>query len=364
MTQQYTTLSEIPLSKSSVEHASFSYWYKLFQKHIPTSRIISPLPDEFIQYLEQDGIKLPVEKNSSSYYTDKIQRNEDNEYSDWDNSDDEENTRKYKQPIDPLTHFPELHQRIKDIIDEIGPVTPKLNWSAPRDATWILPNNNMKCNEVNEIYLLLNASNYIAYDLEHAFDDCIDKDQITPTKPSYELVLRQWFNINPALEFRIFVKNQRVIGVSQRDLNYYDYLEALSDTFKDTIDEFIEDEVILLYPEQDFVIDLYIPRPFKKAFIIDINTFSRSTDPLMFSWNELVTMDLDIDNERDYELRLVKRNNVARFASKEHSENQVPKDVVDASLDPNVIKELASKWKELLSQQEADTDSDSDSAEE
>ena len=97
------------------------------------------------------------------------------------------------------------------------------------------------------------------------------------------------------------------------------------------------------------MVDLYIPRPFDNVFLIDINPFARKTDPLMFSWNELANYSTEGDN--DYELRLVLKNNTGRFACKEHSENQVPDDVVQASLDPNSIRELATKWKELLSMQ-------------
>lgn len=353
MTQEYAPLTQLTVSKAAIEHCQYPFWHSLFKKHTPVSRIIGPLPAPFIQYLKQDGIKLPADPTTSSFYTNDIERNDDNDYSDWEDDSEEviPNDDK-KDTIDPVKDFPEFHSKIKDVISELGPVTPKLNWSAPRDATWILPNNNMKCSEINEIYLLLNASNYIMYDLEHAFDDCSDASE---TSPQYYLILRQWFNINPALEFRVFVKDQKIIGVSQRDLNYYDYLEALSDTFKDTIDEFIEEEIIQKFPEKDFVIDLYIPRPFNRVFIIDINPFGRSTDPLMYSWNELVNIKLEED---DYELRLVKENNVARFATKEHSENHVPRDVLEASMDPNAIKELTKKWQELLKKQEEESDSD------
>lgn len=296
------------------------------------------MPEEFIRYLEQDGIKLPPRDQEISMYTSDPVGDVQSDYSDW-----EGNEEYNRDEIRPLEHFPEVHQQIKNIIKELGPVTPKLNWSSPRDATWILPNNTTKCTEVNEIYLLLNASNYIMHDVEVGH----------MLQGKFELVLRQWFALNPALEFRIFVKDRRICGASQRDLNYYDYLSALTDQFKNLFDEFVEDVVVPRFPDKCFVIDVYVPRPFDKVYLIDINPFARKTDSLLFSWNELVNFTAE-----DFDLRLVSENNVGTFASKEHSENQVPKDVVDASLNPNAIRELAAKWTELLEQQKAESDSE------
>lgn len=363
---EYTPLSDITITRQNIENCSFSKWYPLFKHHTTRSRILKPIPEEFIEYLKQDGIKLPNDKEFDSFYTNGVQKNDENEYSDWEDDEDEKKTNT-DNVIDPIKHFKEFHDQLKDIIKELGPVTPKLNWSAPRDATWIVPNNSMKCSEVNEIYLLLNASNYIMHDLENAFDECDPNDRNNTTDPLvYELVLREWFDINPALEFRVFVKDSQIIGVSQRDLNYYDYLEALGDEFKDLIDEFVLDIVLPKFPDNSFVLDVYIPRPFDKVYLIDINPFARKTDSLLFSWNELLTQKTEkerdnkteVEEDDDYELRLIKENNTGRFAAKEHSENQVPRDVVEASLDPNAISELAQKWKELLTQQEQEESSD------
>ncbi|WBF14491.1 hypothetical protein N7582_003897 [Saccharomyces uvarum] len=356
--QEYATFTDIPVTKAQIEHCSYSSWSALFPKYVPKSIIIKSLPKKFIQYLEQDGIKLPQEENSRSVYTEEIVRNEDNEYSDWE--DDEDTATEFVQEVEPLVDFPDLHQKLKDAMTELGAVAPKLNWSAPRDATWILPNNTMKCYEVNELYLLLNASNYIMHDLQRAFEGCVDSGDVRDLK--FDLVLRQWCNINPALEFRVFVRDAHVVGASQRDLTYYDYLDELSDTFKDLIDELVHDVIMPKFSDKSFVVDVYIPRPFNKIFIIDINPFSRKTDSLLFSWNEIVTMvpPTDDKNEEDYELRLVTRHNTGRFASKEHSENHVPQDLVEAGLDPEAIRELTQKWRELLNQQTQEESSGSE----
>lgn len=341
MSPSYSALSEIPCTKEQVENCIFSKWYPKFKSYVPVTRIIKPLPSEFIRYLEQDGIKLPPVDQETSIYTSDPVGNQANGYSDWEGAREEE---QHEDEIKPLVHFPELHNQIKQVIAELGPVTPKLNWSSPRDAVWILPNNTTKCTEVNEIYLLLNASNYIVHDLE------VGQQQGN----EFELVLRQWFALNPALEFRIFVRDSKIVGATQRDLNYYDYLSSLTDQLKDLFDEFVEETVIPNFPDKSFVLDLYVPRPFNKVYLIDINPFARKTDSLLYSWNELAT----IEAQDDYKLRLVPKNNVGRFASKEHSENQVPKDVIDASLDPGAIKELAEQWTQLLKRQQDESDSE------
>ncbi|SCU99239.1 LAFA_0G22826g1_1 [Lachancea sp. 'fantastica'] len=363
----YTELSELPVSVQQVKNCAFSSWYHNFQGHTPKAEIIKPLPEGFIRYLEEDGIRLPNDSNfhQSSYYQD-IQKSEENEYSYWEEQESEEENEREKssreRPDANVTSmFPELHEKLKITFQQMGPLTPKLTWSSPKDATWILANNSSKCHEINDVYLLLKASNHITHDLDRAFDVCFDRTSLAESaeKFGHELILRKWFDINPALEFRVFVNDAKVIGVSQRDLNFYDYLLPLADNFKDLIDEFVDEQANSKFPDSSYVCDVYIPRPFDKVWLIDFNPFCRKTDSLMFSWNELLTQSPSTP-EDDYELRLVTENNVARFAGKEHSENQVPQDVADAVTNPDAIKELASKWSELLKMQQAEDSSDDD----
>lgn len=346
----YTELVDVDVTQQEILDCSFSSWYSKFKHCTPKAKIIKPLSSQFIQYLSQDGIQLDLENDGNSYYHSAAENNEDNEYSDWEN--DSDTTEGSMEEIRPLKDFPELHQEIRAIISEFGSVTPKLNWSSPKDAVWILPNNSTKCNEVNDVYLLLNASNYIVHDLDHAFDECAG---VVDNDVKFELVLRQWFDINPALEFRVFVRDSKVFGISQRDLNFYDYLKPLKGTCARLINDFINNTVVPNFPHDKFVADIYIPRPFKKCWLIDINPWARTTDALLFSWNELVTKKFDEKDIPDF--RLITEHNMGRFVSKEHSENQVPKDVVQASLDPNSMRELTQKWTEILKMQE---ESDSD----
>ncbi|KAJ8302129.1 hypothetical protein KUTeg_021116, partial [Tegillarca granosa] len=111
--------------------------------------------------------------------------------------------------------FPELEAVVRQKINKLGgAIFPKLNWSSPRDASWIALDKTLKCTCPSDIYLLLKSSQFISYDLTKAFVNCEDyeeeKDKINM---KYELVLRRWIDLNPALEFRCFVKNNKLFDV-------------------------------------------------------------------------------------------------------------------------------------------------------
>ncbi|CCH44582.1 Cell division cycle protein [Wickerhamomyces ciferrii] len=350
---------KIPVTKEQIVNCSFSSWYPKYKKHVPKAHIIKPLPQSFIDYLSSDGIELPDDGHYAVNVGDG-----DNEYSDWssdsdndegdESADEEDDGQKVSQgKKNTFEQFKEVHEDIKDYIRQNGPVTPKLNWSAPRDATWILTSNTMKCENASDVYLLLNSSNYITHDLSSGFagvEEEEENDTKKETELEFELVLRKWFNINPALEFRCFVKNRKIIGVTQRDLNYYDYLDSLSEKIRDLIDDFFEEVLIDSFPDDNYVFDVYLPRPFDRVWLIDINPFARKTDPQLFTWHELAIT--EVTDDFDYDLRLITETNKGRFAVKEHSENQVPQDVVDASYDPSLMVELAKEWRELQLKQE------------
>lgn len=329
--QDYSVFEDLKVSKEEVVACSYSNWYRKYRPYVAKSIVIKPLPDEFIEYLSSESIRLPQEKR------DEVVADSDNEYSDW--SDDEEEAQ-----ANPTENFSGLHEEIKNGIRQLGSkVSPKLNWSAPKDAKWIMANNTTKCEDVSEVYLLLNASDHIAHDIDDAFNECGEPD--CHTRIPYELVLRQWVDMNPALEFRVFIKNRIVVGVSQRDLNYYDYLDKLVPTFRQKIDEMFAEVIKPSLDNDNVIVDLYIPRPFDKVWIVDFNPFSRKTDSLLFTWHEL--LQINPKEIYQYELRLISETNLGRFSKKEHSENQVPIDVIDASVNTDTMIELAKKWQDL-----------------
>lgn len=312
-----TSSSVLPFPPVTAQHilnCSFHSWHPRFRSQTPKARLI-PLSQPFIDYLRADGIVLPPEETHDG----------DSGY-----SDDED---------DPSEEWHEVHQRIRDTIVELGgKVIPKLNWSAPKDATWISTTKDMECQTPNDIYLLLKSSDFITHDLEQAFDGCEDEAEVP-----YHLALRKAFNFNPALEFRCFVRDRKLIAISQREMNYFEFLFELRDEFRSMIQ--VPD-----FPDPNFVFDIYIPPPHNKVWILDFNPWAPRTDPLLFSWLELLTMD-DPD-EPDF--RLVQRDDpeAYQFSATKYSAHKLPKDVVDASMTPGGMKDMMEEWKRLMDKED------------
>lgn len=377
-----------PVTRDHILNCSYDSWFPKYRQHALKSRIIKLSP-EFINYLREDGIILaddneaqderPEEEEwTASAATSQRQRPPESD------SDSESEPETESRP--PNERFPELHQQIADTIRELGgAVVPKLNWSSPKDAAWISPyHNTMKCATPNDIYLLLKSSNFVSYDLEHAFTDTTDvtpsSAQSRPFQPI--LVLRPFFNPHPALEFRCFVKHRSLFGISSRDLNYYPFLEALRPAIVRKISDFFEDRLRFTFPDGSFAFDVYIPEDgdavdgLGRVRLIDINPWAPRTDSLLFDWVELLefkipspiigsvvnqeeldevsgteeTTDEDEADDLVPELRLIEKDNPAsyNFSSSQYSAHKLPKEVVDASTaGEGGLREFMQRWREM-----------------
>ena len=327
-----TRLPFPPITAQHILNCSFHSWHPRLRSVTPKARII-PLTQPFIDYLRSDGIILPAD----------VRNDDDSGYDDPDSEDEP----------DAAEHWRELHDKITSTIAELGgKVVPKLNWSAPKDATWIATTNDMECRTANDVYLLLKSSDFITHDLEQAFDGCQGSEGLYVP---YHLVLRKSFNINPALEFRCFVRNRRLIAISQREMNYFNFLSELRRQFEGRIELFLEDELLDKFPDPNFVFDVYIPPPHEKVWLIDINPWAPRTDPLLFSWLELLQMPEPVDEGEeedvsDPEFRLVQRDDpeAYQFNSMKYSAHKMPRDVVDASMTPDGMKEMMEEWKRVM----------------
>ena len=253
------------------------------------SSIIRPLPNDFITYLLDDGVRLPncAMKVSSCLNDNYVARTttmdeeEETNYDDYDDDDDNVN-----EPLQQKEYsFPELTSQIQTVLNNYttksggGGCFPKLNWSSPRDATWINCGT-LKCTKPGDIYLLLKCSDFIAFDLEKAWDglrccrsetDDNDEDDdydynadinnndennshqmlsptttkvnneeksllssssstLRPINFEYELILRKWCNLHPSMEFRCFIYKHDVIAICQRHPSkYYTHLQVVDD---------------------------------------------------------------------------------------------------------------------------------------
>ncbi|KAI5459896.1 D123-domain-containing protein [Mariannaea sp. PMI_226] len=376
-----------PVSKDHIQNCSYDSWFPKYRSSCLKSRII-PLPQEFVDYLHEDGIVLADEDETAD--------EGDEEWHsagasasrpparDVDSSDDEDDE---PERLPPNQRFPETHQLIKDTISKLGgAVAPKLNWSSPKDAQWISPHQNtLKCTTPNDIYLLLKSSSFVSHDLDHAFDDCSPAPPSRPFAPI--LVLRPFFIPHPALEFRCFVKHRALIGISQRDLNHYAFLEGIRPQLWRKIKTFFREKLRLTFPDASFVFDVYIPEnSFEKdglgrVRLIDINPWAPRTDSLLFAWQELLEKEVpkplygsinqeareaiagdetvtegEDEDEAEYlpeegpEFRIIEKDDPAayNFSSPMYSAHKLPKEVVDASMAGNGgLREFAMQWKEI-----------------
>lgn len=333
--------------------------------------------------MRSDGIILPPEDGDNANWSD----SDSGIFSGADNNDDDE-----EEDTDPSVNWRDTHENIGNTIEELGgKVAPKLNWSAPKDATWINATNSMECRTPNDIYLLLKSSDFVTHDIAHAFDDTVDESSQAEQDIPYHLVLRKWITLNPSVEFRCFVRERRLVALCQRDLNHFDFLFSLQDKLRDAIQEFFDIRLRDTFPDSNFTFDVYVPPPHDKVWLMDVNPWAMRTDPLLFSWMELLTMDVpDVEQKQELEetfvrlkiaqpgetssgqhleedldgddtddedieeiwqpeFRLVRRDDPEAygFTTPQFSAHKLPKDVVDASRDGGVgMREFALQWQE------------------
>lgn len=402
MSAQQQGLTELPfppVTKTHILNCSYHNWHPKYRAVTPKARLV-PLPSAFLEYLRSDGIVLPPEEADNPTWSD----DDSGIFSGADNNEGDE-----EEDADPSIHWRDTHEAIERMIEDLGgKVAPKLNWSAPKDATWIAATNSMECATPNDIYLLLKSSDFITHDLTHAFDDTADQSTSPDPDIAYHLVLRKWINLNPSVEFRCFVRGRQLIALCQRDLNHFEFLFNMQDKLRQTIQDFFDSKLRDTFPDPNFTFDVYVPPPHDRVWLVDFNPWALRTDPLLFSWMELLTMDVpeakdtneneevvripiapasgttvislddiesasdsDTSDEEDLEeiwqpeFRLIRRDDPEAygFTTPQYSAHKLPKDVVDAgSGGEGMMREFAMQWQEAqkLAEQQRQEDSEED----
>ncbi|XP_051817388.1 cell division cycle protein 123 homolog isoform X3 [Antechinus flavipes] len=235
------------MKKEQVLHCQFSAWYPLFRS-LTIKSVILPLPQNVKDYLLDDGTLVVSGRDDPPTHS---QPDSDNEGEEIQWSDDE-NTTTLTAP-----EFPEFDIKVQEAINSLGgSVFPKLNWSAPRDAYWIAMNSSLKCKTLSDIFLLFKSSDFITHDFTQPFIHCTD-DSPDPCM-EYELVLRKWCELIPGAEFRCFVKENKLIGISQRDYTqYYDHISKQNEEICRSIQDFFKKHIQYKFLDEDFVFDVY-----------------------------------------------------------------------------------------------------------
>jgi hypothetical protein len=344
-----------PLATSQqVFKCQFSSWYPTFSNMEGRKRanvtiksvIIRELPDDLEEYLLSDGVELPAdaERLSSCAHGNAEWSSDEEDDITVEEENEETSSRKYK--------FPKLNRDLASAIESLkGSVVPKLNWSAPKDATWV-NGGSLKCETPGDVYVLLKSSDFCLHDvLRKTWKNCEDYDPET-TPPRLELVLRKWCSLHPSMEFRCFVRQHELIAISQRNhTQHYAHLlndqsqilETLMNFFEDTIrNRFAEGEIA------NYVFDVYLDQK-NRVWLLDFNVWARSTDGLLFEWSELLTMDM----EDDPQFRLVETANQVR--QDPLASYRAPIDTLDlASLTGGVSKNFEDFMKQCQSPSQLD----------
>ncbi|KAG1788856.1 D123-domain-containing protein [Suillus plorans] len=231
----------------------FSSWYPTFSSISIKSTIIRPLSQAFKEYLDSDGIFVPEgSENVPAESSPSDQEDEDD------------------AAVGQSFSFPDLDERIRQIIKEYGTIFPKLNFSSPKDASWVLPPSSpLKCTSPSDVYILLKSSDFISHDLsiDAVFEGC-QCDSLNPPSYQLELVLRKWYPIDRSREFRCFVREGRLIGISQRGTNFYDFMNEPQTQNKilETLQRFWGDKIKSeWHGQQDYVFDVLMTRDLSRG---------------------------------------------------------------------------------------------------
>lgn len=91
------------------------------------------------------------------------------------------------------------------------------------------PNGTLKCIHPHDVFLLLKSSDTIRSDIS-TLKLISDSKQYDIEHSMPTLVLRKWHEFRPPYMFRAFVKNDKLIAISQRYINeFWDFLSKEKD---------------------------------------------------------------------------------------------------------------------------------------
>ncbi|POW14330.1 hypothetical protein PSTT_03054, partial [Puccinia striiformis] len=252
---------------------------------------IITLDQAFIEYLRDNchGLHLPEDLTPVSTYTSQLSDSEDgNDIGEVSPTASPSSSRSSSPP--PRYSFPELTKSITETIEMYGgSVFPKLNWSAPQDAGFLLVSGDgpLRCRSAMDVYMLLKGSDCIFHDLDvHEKIPQASSDSPLPVV----LVLREWFNLNPAHEFRCFVRDRKLID--PRLITIFCFQKKLDNRLLGELEDFLTRSLFLnsTCPTNPTKIasSTSSSTPIKPNLkLVDINPYATYIDPCLFSYEEL-----------------------------------------------------------------------------
>jgi hypothetical protein len=270
-------------------------WYPAHRRHTFRTELIA-LEPPFLAYLDADGVVLPTPADPAnlSPLDPRAGRAAAADEGGGGGGDD-------AALQNPPPCFPSLECAIVAAITALGgDAFPKLDWTAPADATWVAPAGSLRCATAGDVFLLLKSSDLARYDLDLARRLQGERGgsgsgggEPQPQPPAFtpHLALRTWYPLHPAGEWRVFVRGRRVVGVSQRHTGQrFDHLAASPEerhAARDALLDFYERKVRGAFPLRDYAWDAYIDRR-GRVWLLDFAPFGYETSPLLFGWDELL----------------------------------------------------------------------------
>lgn len=104
------------LTRAEVDACRTASWHNNFRAHTPKTRLLQ-LPQALLEYLEADGLVVPVGSDSAEEPPQDVKGASDSD------SDSEESE---------TWSFPELDRQIRQVLEDFEAVFPKFTWSAPQ----------------------------------------------------------------------------------------------------------------------------------------------------------------------------------------------------------------------------------------
>ena len=277
---------------TALEQCSIDRWYPKF-RHVTIKTTVLPLSDDVVRYLLADGCFVPADADDAE---DDVPSGSDAAGDAWSDDEVDDETQ-----AAAAQRFPELELAIAAAIRKHGgAVFPKLNWSAPNDAAWVL-GGSLKCTSARDVLLLLKSSDRISHDLCDA-RSAVATSSLLPSAPppasetrlgtmqfQWVLALRRWSNLQPSSEFRCFAcgHGHILLAACQRDrFSHYPFLLPDRARLLSLLQAFGQEHLADAELPARFVWDAYVDTS-GRVYLIDIAPFHESTDPLLLDWTTL-----------------------------------------------------------------------------
>eukprot|EP00755_Sulcionema_specki_P014791 Sspe_Gene.57659::Locus_31623_Transcript_1_1_Confidence_1.000_Length_1164::g.57659::m.57659 len=221
-----------------------------------------------------------------------------------------------------VPEFPELVSEIdRALVEYEGEVFPTGNTCSPKDASWAISTGDMlKCTSAIDVVTLLGASPRVTTDWEAS--SC-------PV-----LVLRKWYSLEQGKDFRCYVVDGKLVGISQRRLSeFYPFLLAQAEEITATITKHFHEAVKGVFPESQYYYDVYLSKASQRVLGFHPLAEDEIEATLLFSGelNELLRRAQDV--EPVAELRVIDcRENIVDVGVAAKLKYGIPDDLTNPAL--------------------------------